>query len=276
MLENIKKRAVIILIWLLFFFLLGWGLYSVFRTKATCFDGVKNQNEEDVDCGGVCFKQCKKVEAKELFVGEVGVVDSSVAGQYDFFGVVSNPNSLYGSASFDYQIKFSDEDGAVLGEKSGNSFILPGDKKYIIENNIALPATPAKIEMTTSNSRWVEFNEEYSKPELKIINKTYGPITDGVGFYEAKGLLKNDSPYDFATIKIGVILKDGSGKIVALNSTAMQTVRSNEVRDFRVFWPGRFSGEVTNPETQIEVNIFNSDSFAKKNIKVQKFQNYSN
>ena len=276
MIENIKKRVVIILAYLVIFSVVGWGFYAIFGTKATCFDNMKNQNEEDVDCGGVCFKKCGKIEAQALVVGEVGVVESSIVGQYDFFGIVSNPNSLYGSASFDYQVKFSDEAGMALGEKSGHSFILPGDRKYIIENNITLPSVPAKIEMTISNSSWIEFNEEYSKPELKIINKTYGPITDGVGFYEAKGLLKNDSPYDFAAIKIGVILKDVTGKVVALNSTEVQTVRSNEVRDFRVFWPGRFAGEVTSPETQIEVNIFDSDSFDKKNIKAQQFQNYSN
>lgn len=272
--KNTKKRIVIIFIWIIFFVLIFWLFYVVFRTKQTCFDGIKNQNEEDVDCGGVCSKKCKKMDAQALIVGETGVLDGSTSGEYDFFGVVSNPNNLYGSEYFDYKIKFFDENGLVLGEKTGNSFILPGEKKYIIENNIALNKIPTRSELTISNSKWIEFNEQYEQPDLKIINKTFGEITSGVGFYEAKGLVKNDSPYDFAIIKIKVILKDAEEKIIALNSTEMRTVRSGEIRDFRVFWPERFSGNVANPEMQIEVNIFNSDTFAKKNIKTQQFQSY--
>ena len=270
-----KKRLIIGFVCFAIIFAIIFLFYSLFKSTPTCFDGIKNQNEEDIDCGGRCFKQCKKIEAKDLVVGEVGVVDSSTPGEYDFYGIIDNPNSLYGSDYFDYQIKFKDESGAILGEKTGTSFILPGEKKYIIENNVKLEKTPAKIELSVLNLRWAAFQDFYEKPDLKIINKTYGPVTSGIGFYEAKGLLKNESAYDFATIKIKVILKDAMGKIVALNSTEMRTVRSGENRDFRAFWPGRFSGEVGGSETQIEVNIFNSESFAKKNIKEQQFQNYA-
>jgi hypothetical protein len=210
-----------------------------------------------------------------LISGETGIINSSVTGEYDFYGVITNPNSVYGSEYFDYKIEFEDGNGAVLGEKTGNNFILPGEKKYIIENNVILSGTPVMAKLSISNTRWTEFQDYYERPDVKIINKTYGPITSGVGFYEAKGLLKNESPYDFSTIKIKVILKDAAGKIIALNSTQLNTVRSGENRDFRAFWPGRFSGEVADPETQIEVNIFNSDSFAKKYVREQQFQDYS-
>lgn len=274
--SRFSRRLIIGFMYFAIIFGTFFFFYYLFKTKATCFDGIKNQNEEDVDCGGRCFKTCKKMEAKDLIVGEVGVVDSSTPGEYDFYGIVDNPNSLYGSEYFDYKIEFKDESGIVIAEKMGNSFILPGEKKYLIENNIVLSKSPAKISLTVLNLRWAVFQDFYEKPDLKIINKTYGPITSGVGFYEAKGLLKNESTYDFAVIKIKVILKDVLGKIIALNSTEMRTVRSGENRDFRAFWPGRFSGEVGGSETQIEVNIFNSESFAKKNIKDHQFQEYAN
>ncbi len=272
--RNTLKRLAIILIYAVIFALVIWFLYSVFKTKETCLDGIKNQNEEGIDCGGICSKKCEKIKADDLIIGETGAVGSSTAGEYDFFGVVTNSNNDYGSDYFAYQVKFKDETGALLGEKQGDSFILPGDEKYIVENNIKLDKAPAKIEFSISDSRWVETAGFYEKPDLKVVNKTCNEISSGVGFFEAKGLLKNESPFDFALIKMKIILKNESGKIIALNGTDMRTVNSGENRDFRVFWPGRFSGEVANMETQVEVNVFDSDSFAKKYFKQEKFQSY--
>ncbi|HAI73902.1 MAG TPA: hypothetical protein DCS28_00125 [Candidatus Moranbacteria bacterium] len=272
--KNIFKRLIIILIYAIIFSLIVWFFYSIFKIKETCLDGIKNQNEEDVDCGGICTKQCEKNEALSLTIGETGAVESSVAGEYDFFGVVINPNNNYGSEYFAYQIKFKDENEAILGERQGSSFILPGDKKYIVENSVKINKLPAKIEFNIADSRWMEAADLYKKPDLKIVNRAYNEISSGVGFFEASGLLKNESPFDFALIKIKIILKDAAGKIIALNGTDMRTVNSGENRDFRVFWPGRFSGEVANMETQVEVNVFDSDSFARKYFNQEKFQEY--
>lgn len=270
--KNTQKRLVVILVYFILFLLVFWFFYSVFRTKPTCFDGIRNQTEDDIDCGGICSKRCKKIKVQELTAREAGVVESSIAGEYDFYGVVINPNNVYGSKSFTYQIKFKDESGFMLAEKQGVSFILPGDKKYIIENNIKLDKLPADIDFSIIGSEWVELEDLYEKPDLKVANKSYNEISSGVGFSEAKGLLQNRSPFDFAMIKIKVILFDASGKIIALNATEMRTVKSGEERDYRAFWPTRFFGEVVNVENQIEVNVFDSDSFAKKYFKSEKFQ----
>jgi hypothetical protein len=269
-----KKRLKIGFIYVVFFLAVFWFLFSLFGPEPTCEDGIKNQNEEDVDCGGVCSVKCEKKEVEDLLSGETGVVASSIAGEYDFYGMVINPNSIFGSRFFSYQIKFKDENGFILAEKNGDNFILPGDKKYIIENNIKLSSFPASIDFSLSNSEWVELEGLYEKPDLAIVQKNYNEISSGVGFSEAKGLLQNRSPFDFSLIKIKVILRDSANKIVALNATEMRTVKSGEDRDYRAFWPNRFVGEVANIENQIEVNIFDSESFVKKYFKAEKFQQY--
>lgn len=262
--KSAKKRAVIILAYLLFFGLVFWALYSLFKPKASCTDGIKNQNEQGVDCGGVCPGKCPIDQAKDLVVGGSGTVDSSVSGQYDFYAVVTNPNNAYGAKSFRYHAKFEDASGAIIAERDGTSFILPGEKKYVIENNIPMSESPSRIDFSITDPEWIEVDDFYEKPDLEIVNKSYDEITSGVGFAEAKGLLENKSPFDFALIKIEVIVRDAGGKVIALNSTEMRTVNSGENRDYRVFWPSRFSGEMASVENQVEVNIFNSDAFAKK------------
>lgn len=257
-----KKRLIIILIYLALLILIAIAFYNMMKPKETCFDKIKNQKEENVDCGGTCTP-CKKIMAQDLSVIDKGLVESGRPGVYDFWAIVSNPNNSYGAKSFQYEIKIKDSSGSVVSDRSGTGFVLPGERKYIVENNLESNTTSNNLEISISKTEWVEFNSYYEKPNLKIVNKKYNLITSGTGFSEAIGLLKNESSYDFSVIKIGVILKDASGKIVGLNSTEMRTVRSGEEREFRAFWPTSFPGDVQNMETQADVNIFESEAIIK-------------
>lgn len=264
-----RKRLIIISIFAgaVLFFVGAVFLWT--KPEPTCFDKNKNQNEEGVDCGGSCLKKCEITLKETVDTLKVGFVDSGTPNKYDLFAEISNPNSAYGSREFQYEFKIKDSAGQVAAFRKGSGFILPGEKKYLIENNVESDARPASISVDISAFKWVEFNDYYERPDLKVVNKTYNEIISGIGFIEASGLLKNESPYDFNEIKLEVILRDAGGSIVALNSTKMNTVKSSENRDFRVSWPNRFSGNVSSMEVQTEANIFNSDSFMKQYFRSQ-------
>lgn len=260
------------MVYLIIIALVSLFFYMILKPKETCSDKIKNQNEEGVDCGGVCSK-CQAIKAENIKVGNKGYIDSGVEGKYDFWAEISNPNNIFGSQNFQYKVLFKDAGGNIAGERNGQSFILPGDKKYIIENNV-LAKNPASAELSISDVKWNEFSTDYEKPLLDVVNKNYNEISSGTGFSEAKGLLKNESPFDFSVIRVKVLLKDDAGKIVALNSTEMNAVKSREEREFRVFWPTRFSGKVSNIEAQSEINVFDSQNFLKRYFKEQQFQQY--
>ena len=272
-----KRQLVIIFVYLVVFSMIFWlgfsWILSLRAPKESCSDGVRNQNEEDADCGGVCKNACVPVAKFGIKVISAGFVESGAANKYDIYGEVENPNNDFGSDRFQYTLTLKDSSGNVKAVKSGTGFILPGEKKYIVENNVESVSLPASAELEVKDPNWVEF-AGYEKPQLKIVNKNYNEISSGLGFSEAVGLLKNESPFDFSVIKIRVVLKDSDGKIMALNSTEISTVKSGENREFRAFWSSKFSGIVSNMEVQAEVNVFNSDSFARRYFKTQKFQEY--
>lgn len=109
---------------------------------------------------------------------------------------------------------------------------------------------------------------------MKIVNRSYDEVESGIGFSEATGLVKNESQFDFETIKIYIALKAASGEIIALHSTQMSSVRSGENRDFKVSWPSRFPGDVQNMDVQADVNVFKSESFSKRFFETERFQEY--
>jgi hypothetical protein len=271
--RNVKK-IVIISIYLLILIAFLVFIYFEFKAKPSCFDAVQNQNEEGLDCGGICAEKCALVAQQDLAVQQTGFVPSGVANNYDIYGVISNPNQTLGSSSFNYQFTVRNAAETIITTKNGTGFILPGETKYLVANNQAMQDTPTKVELVISDLQWVEVNDLYERPQLKIVNKNYKEISSGIGFIEATGLLKNESPLDFSLIKLEIILKNDQGRVVALNSTQMNTVQAGENRDFRVFWPNNFPGTVANMEVQSEINVFNSESFVKKYFKSEKFQQY--
>lgn len=249
-------------------------IYQCRKPAPNCFDGKQNQDEQGIDCGGVCAKKCPVVAKENLIVRQTGYVESGITGSYDVYAEVANPNSYVGGNSFSYKFSIKNAAGEIMAEPAGTSFILPADKKYVIETNVATKDVPASVELNVNDPQWVEASDAYEKPALKVVSKNYNEITSGVGFGEATGLLKNESPFDFNSIKLRIILEDKNGKIVALNSTQMNTVQAGENRDFRVDWPSRFSGSVSQMDVQAEVNVFDSEAFVKKYFQPGRFQQY--
>ncbi len=267
------KRFIIVFIYFLIFVAFSLMVYFWLKPAKTCFDQKVNQNERGIDCGGVCQKKCNLLPQFDLTVGEKGYVESGISGKYDLFGEIYNPNNDFGSGSFNYKFEIKDSSGIVLNQFSGRNFILPGEKKYLVATNVLSTSVPGEITLTISEVEWEEFIN-YEKPQLKIINRNYQETNSGVGFSEASGLLKNESPFDFSTIKVNMLLKNSAGKIVALNSTILNTVKTGESRDFKAIWPNKFPGEVGDMEFQTEVNVFSSESFARRYFRGQKFQEY--
>ncbi len=261
-----KKQAVIIAIFLAIFLLFIFMLYSWLKPVQTCSDGKQNQNEEGVDCGGVCAKKCEVKVITEVTVLESGFVPSGVVNSYDVYARIANPNNVFGSSGFQYEFSLKDSAGQIIAAKKGTNYMLPGETKYVVENNLVTDQAPVSVEFVATNPTWVEFKDQYEKPQLKVVNKQYNQISSGVGFSEVLGLLKNESPFDFNLITLKIILKDSNDKVVALNSTEMRTVKSGENRDFRAVWFSRFPGEVMNVEVQAEANVFDSESFTAKNF----------
>ena len=270
------KKITIIIIFSVTLLILGVLLYSwiISGPKKSCFDGILNQDETEMDCGGIC-PACVLRAKNDIRVISSGFLESGIHNQYDIYGEIENPNSDLGSSKFEYSFFLKDSDGTVIANKTGSGFILPGEKKYLVENNIEALAVPKTAELEIKNTEWIRF-EGYEKPQLKIVNKNYRMIDSGVGFSEATGILRNEPPFEFTVIKLQMILKDEEQNIIALNSTVINSVRSNESREFRAFWPNRFSGEVANLEFQADVNIFDSESFAKKYLNPNEFQLYIN
>ncbi len=253
------KRTIIISIYLSFFLIIVFSVYKFLQPKPTCSDGIANQNEEQVDCGGVCAACIQEISVDEIEIVESGFVYGG-NNKFDAFAKIKNPNHQYGSSSFEYNFILKDSGGNVIGEKRGSGFILPYETKYVIETNMESNQTPVELEVKIFSERWEEFSG-YEEPALGIYSKRFSDSEGGAFVAEAVGLMRNESYFDFGSIKINIVLRSEQGNVVAVNTSVLNTIKSGEEREFRVTWPYRFDFSVRNFEAEAEADVYDADNF---------------
>lgn len=115
-------------------FLIGLYVYfQYFYHVPTCFDGVKNNEEVGVDCGGACVRMC----SFELAPPTVRWARSfNVTGNlYNAVAYVENTNRLAASPELKYTFSLFDEDGLIT-ERSGSTILPPNSVYPIFEGRI--------------------------------------------------------------------------------------------------------------------------------------------
>jgi hypothetical protein len=270
--SRVLKQSIITVGYLLFFGTLLFGLYFVFlRVPPTCTDGKRNQNEAGIDCGGTCAAACElPLSAKDIVTREIAFVPSD-RGSYDVLASIYNPNDVAGAVQFSYTLSLRDASGALLSEQSGTSFLLPQENKYLLAFHLTSTTVPAEATLAISEVVWERFLGYTERPRVMVVQQAYERIRSGPGYGVASGLVVNESPYDFRSLLVKVVLRDAAGKPLAINETKMSTVFSKEQRDFRLLWPVAFPGEVKNAEMSVEADAYHQENLIKQSSSVTPF-----
>lgn len=247
-----------------------WSYQKIFPVLPTCQDGIQNQNETGIDCGGVCETACplppKPGDAKEIEVGWVKAVSAGV-NTYDLAAKIVNSNKRWGLESFDYELNVRDKSGAVVLTKTGKSYILPDSYDYIIIPSQKLDIVPSDgdLELRLSEEKWVSVNEDYGINALSFsVSERNYTVKDSNGFPSASGIVTNGTTYDFAKMDIKIALFSDDGELVAVNALDMNTMYAKDKRYFRSIWDTVPAKTVTNMDFVVTANAFDSTNFMKR------------
>jgi hypothetical protein len=272
--RRILKRTIISIVYLIIFSLLIFGIYSIFGAKPTCSDGTKNQNEEGVDCGGPCAACEKMPEVKSVQVVEKAILASN-DGQYDVMVKITNPNSQFGIADFEYSLDLLDSERKVIGRSEGTSFILPSQTKYVLAFNVVSSGKPNDLDFKVRSFKWTKFTE-YEEPLVQVYAKEFNLIGAGSSFATLKARIKNLSDYNFRNITIKAVIRNDQNVPVALNQTNVNDVKINEEREVVFNWGSSFEIGLDAPKIEInpEVDFFSDDNFMKKYGSPEQYKSY--
>lgn len=263
--SRVFKRSIIVVVYLALFSLICVGIYYAFiRVAPTCSDGKQNQDETGIDCGGLCVAQCvPPLYPQDIMTREAAFVPAE-RGTYDVLAKIYNPNDIAGASEFSYVLSIRDVTGAVLAQQSGVSFILPQESKYLLAFHLPSQVRPDHATLEITNPVWQRFQGYTERPKVFVTQQAYSRIQSGPGYGAATGLVINESAYDFRSISVKVVLRDGAGQPLAFNTTEMLTFPAKEQRDFRLVWPTAFPGEVRSFEMLVDADVYHAENFLRQ------------
>lgn len=211
--------------------------YQIFRPSASCSDGVQNQGEEKVDCGGPSCAACKVIRFSDVEV--LSYHSFFAGGAYDAVAQVRNQNTQHGTRTFSYTFHFYDEQKNVIAEKQGITYLLAGQTRYIVENNIDTKKPAAFVTFTVDSfGAWEPQEKLTGQVVLPIFSKKYERVgVAEAGFAKVNGTVENQSDHTFASVDINVILVDKNKNPIATGKTELDNVRFHEDRAFVVLFP---------------------------------------
>jgi len=272
MARRIVKQLVIGLIFLLILAGIGYWIYNTAKPEPTCTDGIKNQGEEEIDCGGPC-SLCELVHIKEIEV----LWAKAIKGQgnfYDLSAKIKNPNQNYGSGQIDYQFELYDSNNQLIAKYSDTTFILPNQTKYLLKIKAESNLMVGEAKLSFSQVEWQKPND-YQSPSLVVQQKEYRLLNEqDLGFAQVRALLTNKSNFDFDKVDIDILLFDQDHQLLAINTNEIRTLLAGQERDFVTTWFNPIKGQVAFIEVEPETNIFDPDNFLSGTKERERFQEY--
>lgn len=260
------KQVIIAAIYFLVFLgigLLAWNIFYI----PTCSDGIKNQGEEKIDCGGPCPSCELKYAVPPVVVRKVYFSGDS-ENTIDVGFQLSNPNPNWGINNLEYRIDFIDFSNKVIpGSLYGSTFILPGQKKWVVELAKFVPDRVKDVElvMSTSTFSWLKLKPYVSEADFVVKDVIFRKLAPfQTGYAEIVGTVLNKSGFDVENVEVQAVVYDYAKRILGISKTTIFTLKSGELRDFRIFWPRQFSGEMKDYELFVNVNMLNNNNFLQK------------
>ncbi|MBU6500298.1 MAG: hypothetical protein KGJ89_00475 [Patescibacteria group bacterium] len=208
--------------------------FALIKPAPSCFDGIRNQGEEGIDCGTVCSNVCIPQNIKPLSAVDRPLIFQFPNGHLSVLGSVSNPNVGYASKSFSYTFILYDDKGTVLQQFTGNSYIYGGQVKYLLLPNITTVNGVSYAEVKFGRPQWIPASDFPGPPRLEIT----GIKTDASGIMlAANGQITDMDTVAFPKIEIVTIFKGTLGQVAGASQTEIDNLAPNESRTFTVLYP---------------------------------------
>jgi len=211
-------------------FVLGATAYFTFIYRApSCTDGVQNQGEEGVDCGGACTRLCVQPNVSTLWSRSVAVAP----GVYHAVALIKNPDTS-AAGTFPYTVSLFDAENILVATREGSFTILPGEIAPLFEANIITgervpvrtfvdigPGVFDRMERVSPPVRSLSFN----------VNEKTGVVTATV---------ENQTLFPIDDVVVTALLYDSTGLLVRASETLVERLEARERRTLVFTWQEPF------------------------------------
>jgi hypothetical protein len=208
-------------------------VYKKMQKPPSCSDGIQNQDERGVDCGGICLIACfYNVKAtpdiqwsRAYYVAE---------GAYNLVAYVQNPNIDYISRPAKYIFKVYDNKNVLIATREGTVGI-PTSKVFpIFEPTLITRELVPKIVTFefVEPVTWLEYFG--NKPELEVVEQRLSRL-DTSPKLDAK--IVNRTLNTYKNVEVIAIIYDENGNGVLASRTFIDKIGDKEQVNVVFTWP---------------------------------------
>ena len=223
--------------------LIGVPTFYFIYKQPTCFDGIKNGNEQGVDCGGSCQRLCPSA----FLSPEVSWTrfEQIVPGLYNVAAYIVNPNIEGEAIGVPYHIALYDDRGILITDVTGIVTLPPHRNTLAFQGAVSLGEripTKALFEFTQSPD-WHKKTDPLSG--IQIVDKQYTEDSSGGSLSVT---LKNSTAHMIDKFNVGVVLYDKDGNAIGFSNTIIDELNgfTDTVAPFT--WPANRGGKVISIE----------------------------
>jgi len=213
------------------------GTFYLFAHKTpTCTDGVQNQKEEGVDCGGTCPYLCSISQAPPSvrFVRPV----SPSPGRTDVVAYIDNPNPTAGVRNLHYTIELYSPTNAVVATKEGETDLPPTATMPVFVPNFfsgSSEVSRAFITFDEATLKWFTYKDERIIPLVRSTDITPGDQP------RITALVENPSAERLSNVKFVITVFGADGNAMAASQTIAPSIPPQGTANLIFTWSKPFA-----------------------------------
>ncbi len=223
-------------------FIIVPGFYFFYKAP-TCNDRIKNGNEQDIDCGGLCERLCQSAFlAPSLAWTRFEEVAPSM---YNLAAYIVNPNTTAEARNVPYHIILYDDRGVIITDTKGVVTLPPHRNTIAFQGAVNVgKRIPARAFFGFTNApNWYKQSDQLSA--ISVGEKKYTEDEAGSSLTVS---LKNNSVYSLINISVYTVLYDKDGNALGFSKTVLDEIppQSSVIAPFT--WPINRQGKVISIE----------------------------
>ena len=212
---------------------------STLYKAPSCSDGVQNQGEAGIDCGGPCYYRCTDEEQQPTTLFTKAVQNGE--GRTDVIAEVENQNPDAAAKNVPYTITLYGPNQVVINQVSGTLDLPPSASVPLFMPGVSSgsqPVADAFLEIATSSYQW------FSMPtDTRIVPTVSTPRLGGTAFApRVEAVLTNPSVTPLSNVRAIVFVHDSTGDIIAASATVVASIPGQGTVPVTFTWNAPFSG----------------------------------
>lgn len=194
---------------------------------------------------------------------------------YDIVAKIRNPNSDLGSSAVSYELKFFDQNNQVFETRTGETYILPGQVRFIVESPVRLNRELFKVELVILEAKWEKLNPIFQQ-DISLVATKHDLVFNQLPgtFAVLNGIILNSSDFDLDQTEILGILYNQAGGIAAVGKTSIWTFLAHTERAFEIKWFEEFQNNIGKIEVQTHSNLLENSNFLRRFGEQERFQEF--